>query len=80
MEISRTYLANNIELGLGLECQPHAFDHRRGLEVLELGLELVVLYISKHFLLPVRQADFQVNHRAADSRERVNAQRRLSKI
>lgn len=80
METSRTYLSNNIELGLGLECQPHAFDHRGGLEVFELGLQLVVLYVSEHFLLPIWQADFQVNHRAADSRERVNAQRRLSKI
>jgi len=53
MEVSRTYLADNIKLGLGLECKPHAFDHGGRLEVLKLGLELVILNVSEHFLLPI---------------------------
>lgn len=47
-------LANDVELALGLEGKSDAFDHRGGLKVLELGLQLVVLDVSEDLLLPVR--------------------------
>ena len=47
-------LANDVKLALGLEGKSDAFDHRSGLKVLELGLQLVVLDVSEDLLLPVR--------------------------
>ena len=46
-------LANDIKLALGLEGKSDAFDHRCGLKVLELGLQLVVFDVSEDLLLPI---------------------------